>query len=128
MLDTNMVSEVMRRPDGRAGLRFKASRDKLAVSVLVAAELRFGALKRQSEQLARRVDSILGVLPVLPLNHPADRYYAHVRNHLEAIGRPISGNDLLIAAHALALDLTLVTANIREFSRVPNLRVENWLD
>ena len=128
MLDTNTVSEVMRRPDGPAGMRFKAHRDKLAVSVLVAAELRFGALKKQSDQLSRRVESILGVLPLLPLDHPADSHYAHLRHHLEAAGTPIGANDLLIAAHALALDLTLITANIREFSRVPNLRVENWLD
>jgi tRNA(fMet)-specific endonuclease VapC len=128
MLDTNTVSEVMRRPDGPVGIRFKASRDKLAISVLVAAELRFGALKKKSDQLVRRVESILSVLPILPLDHPADRHYAQIRHHLEAAGRPIGPNDLLIAAHALALDITLVTANIREFSRVPNLRVENWLD
>jgi tRNA(fMet)-specific endonuclease VapC len=128
MLDTNTVSEVMRRPDGPAGKRFKASRDKLAVSVVVAAELRFGALKKQSDQLARRIEAILGVLPILPLGHPGDSHYANIRHYLETAGRPIGANDLFIAAHALALDLTLVTANIREFSRVPNLRVENWLD
>lgn len=128
MLDTNAVSEVMRRPDGPAGTRFKASRDRLAVSALVAAELRFGALKKRSDQLARRVESILGVLPVLPFDALADRIYARLRLTLEAQGTPIGPNDLLIAAHALTLDLTLVTANIREFSRVPDLRVENWLD
>ena len=85
-------------------------------------------IKKQSEQLAQRIEAILGVLPVLQLGQPADHHYAHVRHYLEAAGRPIGANDLFIAAHALALDLTLVTANIREFSRVPNLRVENWLD
>lgn len=128
MLDTNTVSEVMRRPDGPAGTRFKASRERLAVSVLVAAELRFGAFKRQSDQLARRVESILGVLPVLAFDVPSDRAYARIRAEMEVRGTPIGGNDLLIAAHALALDLTLVTANLGEFSRVPNLRLENWLD
>ncbi len=128
MLDTNIVSEVMRRPDGPAGTRFKASRERLAVSVLVAAELRFGALKSQSDQLTRRVESILGVLPVLAFDAPADRAYARIRAELEARGTPIGGNDLLIAAHALALDLPLVTANLGEFSRVPDLRLENWLD
>lgn len=128
MLDTNIVSEVMRRPDGPAGTRFKASRERLAVSVLVAAELRFGALKSQSDQLARRVESILGVLPVLAFDAPADRAYARIRTELQRLGTPIGGNDLLIAAHALALDLTIVTANLGEFSRVPDLRLENWLD
>jgi tRNA(fMet)-specific endonuclease VapC len=128
MLDTNVVSEVMRNPDGPAGKRFRAHREKLAVSIFVAGELRFGGIKKGSDDLVSRINAMLSVIPVLPFDRPADRHFAYIRHHLEAIGRPIGPTDLLIAAHALALDLTLVTANIREFSRVPNLRVENWLD
>jgi tRNA(fMet)-specific endonuclease VapC len=64
---------------------------------------------------------------VLALDKEADRRYAEIRHRLEQRGTPIGPNDLLIAAHALALDLTLVTANVDEFARVPRLRVENWL-
>ena len=66
-------------------------------------------------------------MEVLPLEPPADRRYGELRNHLTRQGRPIGPNDLLVATHALAMDLTLVTANFREFQRVPSLRVENWL-
>ena len=67
-------------------------------------------------------------MSIVPFAEPADQVYAELRAHLERAGTPIGPHDLLIAAHALALDLTLVTDNLREFSRVPDLRVENWLD
>ena len=66
-------------------------------------------------------------LPILPLVPPIEDHYAQIRSHLERIGTPIGPNDLLIAAHAQLLGLTIVTANVREFSRVPSLMVENWL-
>ena len=66
-------------------------------------------------------------LEILPLEIPADHQYAAVRHHLTRKGTLIGPNDLLIAAHALANDLTVITANVREFSRVPGLKVENWL-
>ena len=66
-------------------------------------------------------------MPVLPLDGPADREHAEIRTRLEAIGRPIGSNDLLIAAHARALGATVVTAHIDGFQRVPFLAVENWL-
>ncbi|MFB2838582.1 PIN domain-containing protein [Floridanema evergladense] len=67
-------------------------------------------------------------MTILPLTPPVEQYYAEIRTELEQLGTPIGGNDLLIAAHALTLNLTVITANIREFSRVPNLKVENWLN
>ena len=93
----------------------------------MACELRFGAVKSGSSRLIQQLERILEVLPVLPLEPPADQHYAAIRTHLEQAGTSIDPNDLLIAAHALALDLTLVTANTREFERVPNLSLENWL-
>ena len=67
------------------------------------------------------------MLPVLPLIPNMAQDYAIIRSHLERLGTPIGGNDLLIATHALNKDLTVVTENVREFIRVPNLKVENWL-
>ena len=70
---------------------------------------------------------MLSALEVLPLEPPADQRYAEIRHRLVRHGTPIGPNYLLIAAHTLASDLTLITANTREFERVPTLRVENWL-
>ena len=78
-------------------------------------------------KLAERIDLILSALEILPLETPADRQYASLRHHLTRQATPIGPNDLLIAAHALANDLTVITANVGEFSRVPGLKVENWL-
>ena len=130
MLDTNIVSDFIRNPTGRVAQRIiqQGGSDDLAISIVVASELRYGAIRRGSPRLTDQVERTLAFFSVLPLDGPADIAYATIRAQLEAAGRPIGGMDLLIAAHALALDLTLVTANIREFSRVPNLRVENWLD
>ena len=66
-------------------------------------------------------------MEVLPLESPVDRHYSEIRQHLASQGPPIGPNDLLISAHALALGLTVVTANTGEFSRVPDLRLDNWL-
>jgi len=70
-----------------------------------------------------------GYPPVSPgLEKPVDEYYGKIRALLNQAGKPIGGNNLFTAAHALALNLILVSANVREFSRVPSLSVENWLE
>jgi tRNA(fMet)-specific endonuclease VapC len=94
----------------------------------VAGELRFGAYKRGSDRLTAQVEAILSAIEILPLEEPADQHYGKLRALLESRGEMIGPNDMLIAAHALALDCTVVTANRREFSRVPGLKVENWLE
>ena len=128
LLDTNIVSDLVRHPQGRVADAIAAEGEaKVATSIIVAAELRFGAAKRGSRRLAEQLDAILHVLPILPFEPPADLRYADVRARLEKAGTPIGANDLLIAAHALALDLVLVTANIREFKRVKGLRCVDWL-
>jgi tRNA(fMet)-specific endonuclease VapC len=99
----------------------------VCTSIIVACELRFGAVKSGSSRLIQQLERIFEVLPVLPLKLPIDEHYASIRTTLEQAGTPIGPNDLLIAAHALALDLTLITANTREFERVPTLRLDNWL-
>lgn len=129
LLDTNILSDLIRHPQGAVANRIAAAgEDTVCTSIIVAAELRFGAIKSGSEKPVQTVDLILSALEILPLESPADRQYGELRNHLSRQGTPIGPNDLLIAAHTLATDLTLVTANTREFSRVPGLKVENWLE
>lgn len=128
LLDTNILSDLVRKPQGTVAAAIQRVGEKsVCTSIVVAAELRFGAAKSKSKRLARQIDQILAALEVLPLGEPTDRHYAKVRWHLEKRGQAIGPNDLLIAAEALAEDCTLVTANEREFSRVPSLKVENWL-
>jgi tRNA(fMet)-specific endonuclease VapC len=128
LLDTNMLSDAIRNPGGRVANRVREAGDaNVCTSIIVAAELRFGAAKRNSARLTALVEETLGEIDVLPLEVPVDAAYAAVRCALETEGQPISGNDLLIAAHALALGHTLVTANMREFVRIEGLKCENWL-
>jgi tRNA(fMet)-specific endonuclease VapC len=127
LLDTNILSDLMRHPAGRIANRIAQTEQRVCTSIIVIAELKYGIAKAGSRRLAIQLAAILGGIDVLPFETPADVAYAELRTRLERAGRPIGGNDMLIAAHALALDLTLVTANEREFSRVPDLRIENWL-
>ena len=128
LLDTNILSDLIRNPQGKVANRISsAGEDTVCTSIIVAAELRFGAEKSGSQRLADRVDLILSAMDIQPLEPPADRHYGEIRQQLTRQGVPIGPNDMLIAAHALALDITVVTANAREFSRVPGLKVENWL-
>jgi tRNA(fMet)-specific endonuclease VapC len=128
LLDTNIVSDLVRHPQGRAAAKIaELGEDAVATSIIVAAELRYGAVKKGSARLATQLEAVLGALEVLPLEAPADTAYGDTRVALEAAGTPIGGNDLLIAAQALALDMTVVTANVSAFSRVRGLKVENWL-
>ncbi|WP_129139141.1 type II toxin-antitoxin system VapC family toxin [Modicisalibacter coralii] len=128
LLDTNIVSALVRDPHGAVAQRIaEAGEDAIATSVIVAAELRFGAGKRGSERLTRQVETLLDVLDVRPFEPPADRHYARIRRQLERAGTPIGPNGLLIAAQALAEQRIVVTANTGEFGRVEGLRVENWL-
>jgi tRNA(fMet)-specific endonuclease VapC len=129
LLDTSILSDLIRRPQGRVAERIVAlGEDRVITSIVVACELRFGAAKRNSKKLSRQVEAILGAMAVLPLEPGVDRQYAAIRATLEKQGTPIGANDLLIAAHARALHAICVTANVGEFGRVPGLRVENWLD
>jgi len=128
MLDTNIVSDLIRHPQGKAATRIaKVGEDAVCTSIIVAAELRYECEKRGSARLSEAVETILEVLPVLPFDLPADTEYGRIRSALEAEGRPIGGNDLLIAAHACATAAIIVTANAAEFRRVRGLIVENWL-
>jgi tRNA(fMet)-specific endonuclease VapC len=127
LLDTNFLSVLVRTPAALAKKIAAVGEANVCTSIVVACELRFGAEKKRSAQLTRRVDQLLDVLDVLPLDGDVDRHYAAVRQQLEMKGKPIGGNDLLIAAQALQHGCVLVTQNRREFQRVAGLRVEAWL-
>jgi tRNA(fMet)-specific endonuclease VapC len=128
LLDTNILSNVISQPKGRIAARMtKTGSGEICTSIIVAAEMRFGAVKSGSPRLSTRVAELLDRVDVVGFEPPADSTYATLRAQLERRGRPIGANDMLIAAQALALDLTLVTDNESEFSRIPDLRIENWL-
>ena len=128
LLDTNIVTDLIRNPSGSVAQRIlRVGQDTVCTSIIVACELRYGAAKKGSERLSSRVAALLDQLTLLPLAAGTDHEYALIRDQLERAGTPIGPNDLLIAAHARALGLTLVTANVGEFARVSRLEVQNWL-
>jgi len=121
MLDTNVVSDLLRNPSGSAAKRIaEVGPDAICVSIITAAELRYGCAKKGSAKLLAHVEAILESVQVLAFDTPADAEYGSIRAKLEAAGKPIGPNDLLIAAHAHAAGAILVTDN---FGRVcPRLR------
>ena len=128
MLDTNIISDLIRNPQGKAASRIgQVGEDGICTSVIVAAELRYGCAKSGSKRLRDAVENLLGEIEVLPFDVPADAEYGAIRSKLDAAGQPIGGNDMFIAAHALAAGATIVTANVDELSRISDLKVENWL-
>lgn len=128
LLDTNIISDLIRNPQGKAAKRIaKVGENSICTSIIVAAELRYGCAKSGSARLRKVVEDLLGEIDVLPFETPAEADYGDIRSGLEEAGTPIGGNGLLIAAHARALGATVVTANVAEFKRVRGLKVENWL-
>jgi tRNA(fMet)-specific endonuclease VapC len=131
LLDTNTVSQMMREPAGRVTQQFAnvAALDLtqgMVISTVVLCELQFGLLRKPNRRLSDSLERILTGVEVLPLDIEVVSHYAQLRTHLEQNGTPIGPNDTFIAAHALALGATLVTADA-EFARVPGLQIENWL-
>lgn len=128
MLDTNIVSDLLRSPDGSAAKRIAdVGADAICVSIITAAELRYSCAKKESAKLSAHVEAILESVQVLAFDVPSDAEYGRIRAELEAAGMPIGPNDLLIAAHARAAGAILVTDNMGEFSRIRGLQVENWI-
>lgn len=128
LLDTNIVSDLVRYPQGRIAQRIRVvGETRVCTSIIVAAELRYGAAKKASPRLTAQLSAVLGALDILPIEAPTDTIYGDLRARLEQAGQPIGGNDLLIAAQAVALGHTIVTDNEREFARIAELPRENWL-
>lgn len=128
LLDTNILSDLTRNPQGGVAEHIRrVGEANVCTSIVVAAELRFGAVKRQSARLIKQIETLLRGIEVIPFEPPADAAYAYIRAKLELQGSPIGANDFLIAAHSLALGCMLVTDNGREFSRISDLTCVNWL-
>lgn len=129
LLDTNIVSGLVRHPQAEFARRIaRVGEAQVCTSVIVACELQFGAAKKGSSRLSAQLNQVLSALPILPLPPNAAVIYGDIRSALERAGCPIGANDLLIASHAMALGLVLVTDNTREFERIAGLQIENWLD
>jgi tRNA(fMet)-specific endonuclease VapC len=131
LLDTNIVSYFLREASPALNQRIlDSSPDTLAISIISAGELRYGLSKlphsKRAAELARHLTAVFNAISVQPLPANAAPHYGATRAQLETAGTPIGGNDLWIAAHALAQNMTLVTNNTSEFERVPGLKVENW--
>ncbi|MGU3403769.1 PIN domain-containing protein [Methylobacterium brachiatum] len=128
LLDTNILSAMVRSPRGPVAEQVRrVGETEIYTSVVVAAELRYGALRKGSDRLTRQVEAVLGAVSSEPWRVPYDAIYANLRLGLERAGTPIGANDLLIATQALADGSVLVTDNTREFARISGLAIENWV-
>ena len=128
LLDTNILSHLVRQPQGPVADHIAdVGEANVLTSVIVACELRYGAAKRGSRKLTRQVEAVLSAMTIRPLESDIERVYASIRVALERKGTPIGAHDMLIAAHARAVDAVCVTDNVAEFRRVPALKIENWL-
>jgi len=127
LLDTDSVSYAL-RGQGEVGARIRAVRPSdLCISALTLAELRYGAERKSSHKLHALIDTFTAALEVASFDGAAAAEFGRLGSILSDRGTPIGEFDALIAAHAVALRCTLVTNNVRHFSRVPGLAVENWV-
>ena len=126
MLDTDISSYIIKRRPATLVKKFEQHAETLSVSVMTAAELRFGAEKTGRPQLAELVEAYLERLAILDWTNEVTAHYARIRYEIERSGKPIGNMDLLIASHAVSQGMTLVTNNIKHFSNVPGLKVEVW--
>ncbi len=128
LLDTNIVIYVMKRRPLEVLQAFNKNANRLAISTITLAELIYGAEKsKRVEQNLNAVEDFVSHLEVLPYDANATQHYGQIKAFLERGGKPIGVNDIHIAAHARSRGLTLVTNNLSEFKRVPNLALENWI-
>lgn len=128
LLDTNILSSLVNER-GRSFVLARIAQvgsKRVCTSIIVAAEIRYGAARKTSQRLTDSVERVLGLVDILPFGRPAEIAYGTLRAGLERRGLTIGPNDLLIVAQCLALGFTLVTNNTREFARVEGLRIEDW--
>ncbi len=129
LLDTNICIYIIKKKPIEVLERFKSySVTDIGISSISVAELEFGVQKsQQPERNKEALEQFLLPLIIVDFDYKAAIAYGKIRSELESQGKPIGPLDNLIAAHALSMGLTLVTNNTREFSRVPNLKVANWV-
>lgn len=128
LLDTNIVIYVLkRRPKEVLGI-FNTNASRMAISSITLSELIYGAEKSaQTDKNLEAIEEFVSHLEVLPYDAKASQHYGRIKAALEKKGQIIGENDIHIAAHAISYGLILVTNNLREFKRVPNLALENWV-
>ena len=128
MLDTNIVVYTMKNRPSRVRNAFKRHSGQMAVSTVTLGELIYGAEKSTSpERNLSDIERLAAHLEVLPFDRSAATHFGQLRAELARTGRPIGPYDRMIAGHARSLGLVLVTNNVREFERVPGLRIDNWI-
>jgi tRNA(fMet)-specific endonuclease VapC len=130
LLDTNICIYIAKQKPASVLNRFEQLKvGSVGMSIITYGELLYGAQKSQSsKKTIDFLEELSSLIPPLPLPTDAARHYGEIRSKLEKQGKPIVNNDLWIASHALAMELVLVTNNLKEFSRVSKLNVENWVD
>ena len=126
MLDTDIASYLIRGDHPDVTEKFTELYENCAISSITAAELQYGAKKRNNRILTQKVQALCNLLPIIPWNDEAAKAYAKLRVELETAGTPIGNMDMLIAASAIAEDVTLVTNNVEHFSKVTSLKIVNW--
>jgi len=129
MLDTDTCIYIKNRRPPHIIDRFsRLQGGEVVMSLITFGELLHGALKsNQANSALKKINQLATILPVQDMSEDVAKHYASIRRNLEKTGKIIGNNDLWIAAHAVTLDLTLVTNNTKEFSRVDGLRIENWV-
>jgi len=128
MLDTNICIYLIKRQPAAVLERFLEYRvGDIGLSSITLSELRYGVAKsRQREKNAKALDEFIIPFEVVPFDEEAARVYGDIRASLEKSGRPVGAMDMLIAAHAVSLEVVLATNNTREFSRIPRLVLLDW--
>ncbi len=129
LLDTNICTYIINNKPPQVTQYFqRCNFGDIGISSITVAELNYGIEKsKQRDRNRAALEQFLAPLTVLPFDHAASDRYGELRQHLERIGQPIGPMDMLIAAHALSLNVIVVTNNVREFQRVPKLMIENWV-
>jgi tRNA(fMet)-specific endonuclease VapC len=129
MLDTNICIYIIKQKPKTVIERFiRTEISEIGVSSITLSELLYGVSKSaKPEQNQMALLQFLAPLEILPYGDDAAQYYGDLRVHLEKQGTPIGSLDMLIAAHALSKDCTLITNNEKEFIRIPKLKIENWI-
>ncbi len=128
LLDTNICIYVINHKPAHVFERFQQYQlGQLAISSITASELAFGVEKSGSQRNKQALNKFLAPLDILAYDDQAIWYYARLRHQLQSTGQSIGSLDMLIAAHALSLDMVLVTNNTKEFERVQGLKLENWI-
>lgn len=129
LLDTNICIYIAKRKPLNVLHKFEhLSIGEVGMSTITYGELLYGVQKSQHQKKSMIIlEELITLIPVLPLEIGVGKYYGKIRSKLEQQGKLIGNNDLWIASHALSLEVVLVTNNVKEFSRIPHLKIENWV-